>query len=363
HLARELAGLRTQRQRKETEEALRQRESGLRQLIDAIPQHILIQAADGFPLFRNQANDDYHGLTLEEIQSPDTALKVVHPDDLERMFLEWTRGHAGKVPFETQFRIRRRDGQFRWFLFRYNPLPDQHGNIVRWYSSATDIEDLKRTTQELKRSAYYLSEGERLAHMGSWAFDPSGFYDYWPAELSQIYGLESDKGAPTLQEYLATIHPQDREFMARTIEKMLAEHLGCDVKKRIVRPDGKLRYIRCVGVPIVEDGNLKRIVGTAIDVTEQERLTQELQRREAYLAEAQRLSHTGSFGWSVANGEITWSEETFRIFECDRAVQPTLKLILQRTHPEDRVTVERFLEHVSGEGKDWDFEHRLLTPN
>ena len=195
HLARELAGLRTQRRRKETEEALAQRESGLRQLIDAIPQHILIQSADGFPLFRNQANEDYHGLTLEDIQSPQTALKVVHPDDVERMLLEWTRGHSGKVPFETQFRVRRRDGQFRWFLFRYNPLADQHGNIVRWYSSATDIENLKQATQELKRSAYYLSEGERLAHMGSWAFDPSGFYDYWSPELFRNLWTRPRQGA------------------------------------------------------------------------------------------------------------------------------------------------------------------------
>ena len=363
HLARELAGLRTQRRRKETEEALTQRESGLRQLIDAIPQHILIQSADGFPLFRNQANGDYHGLTLEETQSPDTALKVVHPGDLERMLLEWTRGHSGKVPFETQFRIRRRDGQFRWFLFRYNPLPDQHGNIVRWYSSATDIEDLKRTTQELKRSAYYLSEGERLAHMGSWAFDPSGFYDYWSPELSQIYGLDPDKGAPTLEQYLATVHPQDREFMARTIEQMLAKHLGCDVKKRIVRPDGELRYIRCVGVPIVEDGSLKRIVGTAMDVTEQERLTRELRRREAYLAEAQRLSHTGSFGWNLSSRELFWSEESFRIFDYDPSLKPTLDLILERVHPDDTTIVKETIERVQQDGKSFDLEHRLLMPN
>ena len=363
HLARELAGLRTQRRRKETEEALAQRESGLRQLIDAIPQHILIQSADGFPLFRNQANEDYHGLTLEDIQSPQTALKVVHPDDVERMLLEWTRGHSGKVPFETQFRVRRRDGQFRWFLFRYNPLADQHGNIVRWYSSATDIENLKQATQELKRSAYYLSEGERLAHMGSWAFDPSGFYDYWSPELFQIYGLDPDKGPPTLAEYLGTIHPQDREFMARTIEKMLAEHSGCDVKKRIVWPNGELRYIRCVGVPIREDGSLKRIVGTAIDVTEQERLTQELRRREAYLAEAQRLSRTGSFGWNLSSAEIFWSAETFRIFDYLSSVKPTIDRILERVHPEDMALVRRTIEQASEDGKNFDLEHRLLMPD
>src|SRR3984893_14522522 len=362
-VARELAGIHTQRQRKETEETLKQKESGIRQLIDAIPQHLLINSPDGLPLFANRAWVDFHGHTLEEMRSPEAAMKTIHPDDLQRMLVECTRGYAGKAAFETEFRLRRKDGQYRAFLFRLNPLQDQHGNIVRWYSSATDIEDLKQTTQELKRSAYYLSEGERLAHMGSWAFDPSGFYDYWSPELFQIYGLDSDKGPPTLAGYLGAVHSQDREFMARTIEKMMAEHSGCDVKKRIVWPHGGLRYIRCVGIPIVEDGTLKRIVGTAIDVTEQERLTQELQNREAYLAEAQRLSHTGSFGWNLSSGQIFWSEETFRIFDYLPSLTPTINLVFERVHPADLPFAKETIDRASRDGKDFDLQHRLLMPD
>ena len=105
--------------------------------------------------------------------------------------------------------------------------------------------------------------------------------------------------------------------MASLIKRMIAEALGCDVTKRIVRPNGEIRHIRCVGAPVLENGTLKRIVGSAIDVTEHEVLTRELRRREAYLAEAQRLSHTGSFGWNPDTGEIVWSDETYRIFEYD----------------------------------------------
>jgi PAS domain S-box-containing protein len=217
--------------------------------------------------------------------------------------------------------------------------------------------------RELQGTEFYLTEGQRLARMGSWALNPAGFFDYWSRELFQIYGLDPDKCAPTLEQYLRTIHPQDRESMARTIDKMLAEGLGCDIKKRIVRPDGQLRYIRCVGVPVVEDGILKRIVGTAMDVTEQEHLTQELQRREAYLAEAQRLSRTGSFGWKVASGEILWSEETFRIFEYDRTATPTVDLVLQRVHPDDRGLVQQQIDRASRDGKGFDFEHRLQVPD
>jgi len=88
-----------------------------------------------------------------------------------------------------------------------------------------------------------------------------------------------------------------------------------------------------------------------------------LRRSEAYLSEAQRLSHTGSFGWDVGSGKISWSQETFRIYEYDQTTQPTIELVQQRTHPEDRALVRQVIDRVSRERKDFDFEHRLLMPN
>jgi PAS domain S-box-containing protein len=100
-----------------------------------------------------------------------------------------------------------------------------------------------------------------------------------------------------------------------------------------------------------------------MDVTEPEHLTQKLKRHEAYLVEAQRLSHTGSFGWRVSTGEIIWSEETFRIFGYDRTIKPTLDLVLQRVHPEDATLVKLTIERVLKVAKDFDLEYRLLMPD
>jgi len=93
------------------------------------------------------------------------------------------------------------------------------------------------------------------------------------------------------------------------------------------------------------------------------RAEEALRQSEVYLAEAQRISHIGSFGWDVASGKIYWSQETYRIFEVDPASEPTLELILDRTHPEDRVMVHQLIERISNELTDFDFGHRLLTPN
>ena len=254
-------------------------------------------------------------------------------------------------------------------LHRKVPVRDEHGKILKWYGSSMDIEDykraeeqLRRSAEELQRSESYLAEGQRLAHMGSWAFDAAGF-DYWSPELFRMHGLEPASKAPTVQEYLDCVHPQDREFMAELIKRILAEPSRFDTTKRIVRPDGEIRYIRCVGTPVVENQALKKFVGSAIDVTEQELLTQELHRREAYLTEAQRLSHTGSFGWRPDGGEIVWSDETYCIFEYDRALKPTIDLVVQRVHPEDRVDFQEVIDRASRGATHFEHAYRLLLPD
>src|SRR4029077_18311881 len=216
--------------------------------------------------------------------------------------------------------------------------------------------------EERKQAEFYLSEAQRLAHTGSWAFNPAGF-EYWSPELFQVHGLDPTGKPPTVEEYLDLVHAEDRGFVKQAIEKMLVEHRGFDFTKRIVRPDGKIRSVRCVGAPRTHGETFAGFVGTGIDVTEQEQFTQELQRREAYLAEAQTLSHTGSFGWSVSSGEIFWSDETFRIFQCPKQIKPTLEFVLSRVHSEDRELVQQHIERASRDGESFDIEHRLQLPD
>src|SRR5882724_2569021 len=132
---------------------------------------------------------------------------------------------------------------------------------------------------QLQATLFCLAEGQRLAHMGSWAFDAAGF-KHWSSELFAIYGLDPAAKAPSLAEYMALVHPEDREFVAHEIQKMLADHHGFDFTKRIVRPDGTIRHVRCVGVPAAHG---EGFVGTGIDVTEQEQLTGALRKSEVEL--------------------------------------------------------------------------------
>ena len=218
--------------------------------------------------------------------------------------------------------------------------------------------------ESLKRSEFYLREGERLAHMGSWTFNPSGFFDYWSQELFRIYGLDPQQGTPTLEQYLATLHPQDRESVAETIKTMHAERCGCDVKKRIVRPDGEQRYIRCVGIPVLEGEILKGFLGTAMDITEQELLTQELERHHAYLTEAQKLTHTGSWAWRVSDRNLVHlSEEWYNVFGCNPSDgAPNWEKRLDLVHPDDRLAWKNTIEQAIVEKTDYDMTFRIVLP-
>jgi len=144
----------------------------------------------------------------------------------------------------------------------------------------------------------------------------------------------------------------------QAIEQLKATGIAQPFQKEYFRKDGT-RVPVLFGAASFEAGENEG-VAFVVDLTEQKRAEEALRRSETYLSEAQRLSQTGSFGWDVSNSKIYWSEETYRIFEYDRPTEPTLELLLQRTHPEDRCMVRKLIDRVSDERKDFDYEQRLL---
>jgi len=342
----------------------RDQSSDLQLLVDSAPSLIHTSRPDGYLDFFNQTWLRYVGRPLEDLQGWKWTA-FIHREDVEGIVEKWRASLASGEPFLHEARVLRADCEYRWMLHHKVAARDGCGQVVKWYGSSIDIEDrkraevqLRRSTEELQRSEFYLAEGQRLAHMGSWAFDPTGF-DYWSPELFRMHGLDPARKPPTVQEYLDCVHPQDRESMANLIQGLSATVSPFDATKRIVRPNGEVRYIRCVGTPVIENERLKKYVGSAIDVTDHELVTQELRRREAYLAEAQRLSHTGSFGWNVLTDEHFWSDETFRIFEFPNSCKVSLPVILERVHPHDRPSANMAMAAAAA-GEGIDLECRLL---
>ena len=151
--------------RKQAEERLRQQERELRRITDAIAEMIVVHDPDGTPIYANRAVLDYTGLTLDDVTRPDFRSRIIHPEDLERLNHIRQAALLHGLPFEIELRALSKDGQYRWFLNRYNPFRDEQGRLRRWYSSGTDIEDRKRAEDRTRNENVALREEIDYASM------------------------------------------------------------------------------------------------------------------------------------------------------------------------------------------------------
>jgi PAS domain S-box-containing protein len=195
------------------------------------------------------------------------------------------------------------------------------------------VPEVRTRSEQLRLNEYYLSEGQRLAHMGSWAFNAAGF-EYWSSELFRIHGLDPRGKPPSVEEYLALVHPEDRAFMQQGITQMLADHRTFDFTKRILRSDGEIRHVRCVGVPVTQGGIFQGFLGTEMDVTEQEQLTEELRRGEKELRDV--IDTIPAIVWSaLPDGSNAYVNRRFIEYSGLSAEQTTGSGWQAAIHPDD----------------------------
>jgi PAS domain S-box-containing protein len=297
-----------------------------------------------------------------------TVQSLVHPEDREVLYGGVDEDLVAGIRPDAEFRIVRPNGEVRtvhaltsrrWSFVPGDAKRDATGRPYKLFGTVQDITDRKRAEETLQLTQAHFREGQRLARMGSWTSD--GTKCQWSDELFQIYGLDPRKGVPSTEEFLTIIHAQDRPSMAEAIRLMLEEERGCDVTTRVMRPDGKMRYVRCVGMRVVEQGVFKGFLGTGMDVTEQELLTQELRRERAYLNEAQGLAHIGSFACNFVTGQnFHLSDETIRMHGFDLSgPQVPFEDFFATIQPEDLQGVKDALEKAIRTRTDYDIEYRI----
>jgi transcriptional regulator with GAF, ATPase, and Fis domain len=131
---------------------------------------------------------------------------------------------------------------------------------------------------DLERSEFYLREGERLAHMGSWSLRADGIFDYWSPETFVIFDFDPSQGIPTLTQWLAVLRPDDRDLLAKTIERMFREGVRGDVRYWVDHPKKGKRMMHSTGEPVLENGKVIRLIGNTLDITEQENALEEIRR-------------------------------------------------------------------------------------
>jgi PAS domain S-box-containing protein len=244
-------------------------EAELRAIIDAVPQLIVAIGADGTFLFANQAVLEYTGLTKEEVRM-EHFREVFHPEDSERLRHECEAAIARGIPFEYERRVRRRDGHYRWLLVHHKPQLDDRGNVVRWYTSGTDIDDRKRSEEKLQRSEGRLLEAQRLGRTGNWSIDiESGTVTISP-EMLRLVGFGPGEDCSRIETYFTKMHPDDQERILDLFHRCVNEKSDFEVHYRMLGDGGAIKHLHSIGHPVLSAaGDLSELVGTVIDITEQ----------------------------------------------------------------------------------------------
>ena len=384
--------------RKRAEELARRSEKELRDVVNAVPAFIWSTLPDGAVDFVNDRWLEFTGL------SPQDALgwnweAAVHPDDRSRAVTEWRAALERGRSTEGEMRVRRADGEFRWWFFRNVPLRDETGNIAKWYGTGIDIDDRKRAESLLaaeKRilemvakgdslteilnslcrlveepakgvlASILLLDGDRLRHGGAPSL-PNAYTDAINGALigpsAGSCGTAAYRGEPVVVEDIAT-----DPLWADYRDLALPHSLCACWSTPVFSSQGKViatfaMYYREPRRPTQRDqetiDQITHLAGVAI----QQKLAEEnLKRSEAYLAEAEKLTHTGSWAWDPRIQKVLYcSEEMFRIFGLDpRESLPTRENFRQRIHPEDRDWVKKEFERSLRERVDTFAEYRVL---
>jgi PAS domain S-box-containing protein len=195
-----------------------------------------------------------------------------------------------------------------------------------------------------------------------WVALPDGSNAYANSRFVAYSGMAPAQTAGA--GWQAAVHPDDLQAHEARWRAAVASGEPHESELRFLGADGQYRWHLDRGLPRRDEaGNIFRWYGVVTDIEDRKRVEEALRRSEHYLAEAQRLSHTGSFGWKPEEGEIVWSDETYRIFEYDRTLRPTVDSVVQRVHPADRVLAQQVIDRASRTGTDFEHEYRLLLPD
>jgi PAS domain S-box-containing protein len=289
-----------------------------------------------------------------------TILERVHPQDMASVNMAIAAANRAEG-INLEFRLLMPDARIKYLHVVGKAARGETGTI-EVIGAVMDITARKLTEIDLRRSKAHLADAQRLSRTGSVGMEVSTMRIFWSEEAARIYGYPPGT-EPTPDLILQRSHPDDVGRLKEVLGRAAQGGSDLDFEHRLLMPDGSIKHLHNLAHCFRDEAGNEEIIGAITDITERKVAEEAIRRSEAYLAEAQRLSHTGSFGWKPDTGEIVWSDETYRIFEYDRTEKPQLDMVLERIHPQDKALAQQIVESASTSGIDFEHEYRLVMPS
>jgi PAS domain S-box-containing protein len=352
-------------ERKRAEQALREREAKIRRLVDANIIGIFIWDFDGRILEANEAFLRIVGYDHEDLVAGRLRWTDLTPPewrDRDAQLIQEHRITGTLQPFEKEY-FRKDGGRVPVLI----GVATFEGSENQGVAFVIDLTERKRAEETLRRDEAWLAQAQRLSHTGTWVMDgTTRRFLYWSDEGYRIWGLDPLQGLPSREDMWGRIHPDDRERLWGEVQEAMREQRDFFAEFRLLLPGGTVKYLEANAHHVFSPlGALLEVLCTSVDVTERKRAEESLRRGEAWLAQAQRPSHTGTW---VMDGTtrrfLYWSDESYRIWGLDPLQGlPSREDYWGRVHPDDREWVWEEVQKAMREQSDFLAEYRVLLPD
>ena len=356
------------------QEALRQSERQLQQLIDTVPAIMWSTTPEGIPCYLNKRATDVIGATLKDLIAPDgsRSLTVIHPDDRDAIDQAMARSFETGAPFVGRYRQRRADGAHRWVESRAEPLRDDSGNIIQWYGVSVDIDDLVTAQEALRDRERELSQLVNMVPVHIRRMTPQGEPTFFNKRLMDFFGLGdvTDLDKPGMSRLAAIIqtlvHPDDAARLLGTARRSFASGEPFSIKYRMRRADGAYRWVDTRGEPLRnQSGAIAQWYVVSLDIDDEMRAQETVRNREAELS--QLVDMVPSLLWRLnPDGEPNYfNKRAIDFLGLDAAdydkppmsrLAATLAAII---HPDDAAAVTERLNHSLVTGETFSMTYRL----
>jgi PAS domain S-box-containing protein len=286
------------------EQALRQSEEEFRTLAEAVPHHVWTARPDGLLNWFNPRVYEYAGSSPGELDGEKWG-KIVHPDDIPGALAAWNRAIGGGEAYEVEFRLRRADGAFRWFLTRAVPARDQSGEIIRWIGTNTDVHDQKRIAGELaelnatlaQRVEEKTRERDRIWNVSQDLLvvaDRNGVWQTVNPAWTRTLGWSEAELLNRTSEWLE--HPEDGGITRAQVRKLATVGTTVRFESRFRHKDGSYRWLSWTGVSD-QDHNY----AVARDITADKAAAERLKATEEALLQSQKMEAVGQLTGGIAH--------------------------------------------------------------